>query len=77
MSNFIQSNFSITLPIDTTSSDKTLLNQIIFDLSGKEIIDVICNNFGISKFDVADSMTEDEIPDDVKTLLRQIVTMCS
>lgn len=76
MNRFIQANFNIILPEDTRSSERTLLNQVVFELRGKEIIDVICENYKISKFHIADSMIESEIPDDVRTLLNEIIEIC-
>lgn len=73
---FVQENFSIILPDDTRSSERTLLNQVVFELRGKEIIDVICNHYNISKFDIADSMLEEEVPDDIRKLLTEIIEMC-
>lgn len=55
-------------------------HQTIADLRAKEITYEKANNtearFGVTRFDIARAMNADEIGDDVRTLLEQIVTLC-
>jgi hypothetical protein len=56
-------------------------HQTIADLRAKEITYEKANNtearFGVTRFDIARAMIAGEICDDVKTLLQQIVTVCT
>jgi hypothetical protein len=47
----------------------------LFD-EGKPIISKICENYKLNKFEIAKEMRENEIFDDVKTLIHEIHEMC-
>ena len=67
----------LVYPADYKQSDRTLQNGRLFDADAKEILYPICNWFGINKYDIAKEMREDEIFEDVRTLIDELVAMCS
>ena len=46
------------------------------DADAKYILYLVCETLGINKFEIAEEIHEDEIFEDVKTLIDEIVTMC-
>lgn len=67
----------LVYPADYKQSDKTLTNGRLFDADAKEILYPVCEALGIDKFEIAKEMHEDEIFDDVRTLIDEIVAMCA
>ena len=63
----------IVVHADYKQSDKTISNGVLFDRDAKEFVSPICSHFGITKFDIAREMSEDEIFEDVRTLLNEIL----
>ncbi|SIT78355.1 ATP-dependent nuclease [Pontibacter indicus] len=74
----LQTKFSITFPSTTyLQSDQVTSNKVLFELEGKEIIECIENEFKINKHEIAKSMASTEIPEDIKTLINEVISMCS
>lgn len=48
----------------------------IFDLSGKEYINMYCNNYGVKKEDIVSSFNKDEVCNDIKTFLKELIEFC-
>ena len=67
----------LVYPADWAQPDKTLSNGRLFDVDAKEILYPVCDAFGIDKFDIAPEMREEEIFEDVKTLIDELVAMCA
>jgi hypothetical protein len=66
----------LVYPADYKLSDKTPTNGRLFDADAKEILYPVCEALGIDKFEIAREMHDDEIFEDVKTLINEIVAMC-
>ena len=66
----------IVINDDYKQSDRTLSNTPLFNLDAKELLDPICKHFNIDKFSIAKEMREEDIFDDVKTLINEIVELC-
>lgn len=67
----------LVYPADYKQSNKSLSNGRLFDADAKEILYPVCNALGIDKFEIAKEMHADEIFDDVRTLIDEIVGMCA
>ena len=63
----------VVVNVDYKQSDKTASNGVLFDRDAKELVYPVCEHFWISKFDIAREMREDEIFEDVRTLLNEIL----
>lgn len=61
---------------DCRQSDRTASNGWMFDADAKTILYPVCDALHLNKFDIAKEMHDDEIFDDVKTLIDEIVNMC-
>lgn len=75
--NFFQSH-GLVIP-DTHAmkqSDVQYNTNPFFNLSGKEYIKLFCMGRGIDKYDIAKEFTQEEICDDIKTILTEIQDMC-
>ena len=48
----------------------------IFDLSGKEYINMYCNHYGVKKEDIVSSFNKDEVCNDIKTFLKELIEFC-
>ncbi|MCR5574117.1 MAG: AAA family ATPase [Bacteroidaceae bacterium] len=70
-------SLGLVYPADYRQSDRTLQNGRLFDTDAKEILDPICATFGIDKYEIAKEMSADEIFEDVRTLIDELVVMCS
>ncbi len=76
--NQIRDRNGIAVPVDNyTISDRQPQIQPLFDVEGKVVIEPICTHFGITKLDIANAMTSEQVFDDVKTLIHEIIEMCS
>ncbi len=73
---YCQINHGIVFNVDYLQSDMSAPIRPLFDDS-KPIIENICQQFSISKYDIANAMTEVEIFEDVRTLLSEIVGICA
>ena len=49
----------------------------MFDRDAKEFVHPVFERFNLNKYDVAKEMTEDEIFEDVKTIINEIINLCS
>ena len=63
-------------PADYKQSDKNHSNGWLFDIDAKDILLPLCERFGINKFEIAQEMKSEEIFDDVRTLIDELVVMC-
>jgi len=58
-------------------SDMVDAAKPLFELQGKELIETFCAGYGFNKFDIAKEFSADEICQDVKTIITEIVEMCA
>lgn len=72
---FLQNSFGITINNNYLQTDKAPEIAPLFE-EGKPIVIGLCTNFKLKKIDIANEMKENEIFDDVKTLIRQIKVFC-
>lgn len=63
----------IVVQADYKQSDKTISNGVLFDRDAKELVSPICSKFRITKYDIAKEMNTNEIFEDVRTLLNEIL----
>lgn len=68
--------FGLTIPPDATATDMTPATENLFRYEAKQIFEYLEKKYGVNKFDVAKQMEAEEIYDDVKTLIDEIVLMC-
>lgn len=73
---YLNTEHGLAVPADIKNTDPSVNSEPFFDLDSKSVIDPLCKHFGIKKFDIAKEMTDAEIFDDVRTLIRDIVDMC-
>ena len=74
---YIRDDLSLIIPLDYKQSDKTPQNGWMFDRDAKEFVRPVFERFNLNKYDVAKEMTEDEIFEDVKTIINEIINLCS
>lgn len=74
---YIRDDLSLIIPLDYKQSDKTPQNGWMFDRDAKEFVHPVFERFNLNKYDVAKEMTEDEIFEDVKTIINEIINLCS
>lgn len=67
------STLGIVVQADYKQSDKTISNGVLFDRDAKELVSPICSKFRITKYDIAKEMNTNEILEDVRTLLNEIL----
>ena len=67
------STLGIVVQADYKQSDKTISNGVLFDRDAKELVSPICSKFRITKYDIAKEMNTNEIFEDVRTLLNEIL----
>lgn len=72
---YIQDTFGFIIHDNYLQTDKILPIAPLFD-EGKPIIESICTTYKISKLQIANEMKDDEIFEDVKTLVNQIRFFC-
>lgn len=70
------SNLSVVINEDYQQSDRTATNQSLFNNDAKAVLTPLCSHYNINKFDIAKEMHADEIFDDVRTLIDEIVLFC-
>ncbi|HSD15582.1 MAG TPA: AAA family ATPase [Flavobacterium sp.] len=73
---FLQDDFGLIIHENYLQSDKTAQIAPLFD-EGKPIVEGILNKYNISKLDIANEMNQEEIFEDVITILTQIVDLCN
>lgn len=73
---FIQQEFNITIGTNYNQSDRTDNNRVLFDIEGKKIIQKIEQQYRISKNDIAKEMATEEVFEDVRTLVNEIISIC-
>jgi energy-coupling factor transporter ATP-binding protein EcfA2 len=73
---FIQTEFSFSIPTGYRSSDRRSNTLAMFDTDGKIILSAIGKKFNITKYDIAKEMKPSEIFDDVQILIKEVITMC-
>lgn len=66
---YIRDDLSLIIPLDYKQSDKTPQNGWMFDRDAKEFVHPVFERFNLNKYDVAKEMAEDEIFEDVKTII--------
>lgn len=69
---------ALAIPDTNAMKQSDIQNNTIpfFNLSGKEYIELFCMGRGIDKYDIAKEFTQEEICDDIKTILTEIQDMC-
>ncbi|MGL4335396.1 MAG: hypothetical protein ACRCST_00780, partial [Turicibacter sp.] len=72
---FLSENHACIVHDDYLQSEKTLRNAPLFE-EGKPIIENICKQFNIKKHQIAEEMLPEEIFEDVKTLISEIIEFC-
>ena len=73
---YLNVTFGLVVPADIKNTEPSPTTDSFFDLDPKHVIEPICKNFGIKKYDIAKQMSDAEIFDDVKTLINEIISMC-
>lgn len=74
--NSFAATMGIVINPDYKQSDRTMSNAPLFDMDAKALLYPICNNYNIDKYSIAKEMHSDEIFDDIKTMIDEIVDMC-
>lgn len=67
---------SVVINEDYLQSDRTPSNQSLFQNDAKEMLDPLLRNLKIDKWQVIDEMTEEELFEDVRTMVDEIVAFC-
>jgi AAA15 family ATPase/GTPase len=69
--------FSLIIPEDEfINSDESDRLHPLYTVDAKRAFDILDTNFGVNKFKVAEAMSVEEIPLDVKTLIEKIIIIC-
>lgn len=66
----------LNFPLDFKSSIRSRSNDTLFDKDGHQVSKSIANKFGIYPKDIVKEMTADEVFDDIKTFLTELVDFC-
>lgn len=66
-----------TNPEHFMQSDRVDAMYTLFERPGKELIESFCREQSFNKFDIAKEFRADEVCQDIKTLLEEIITMCA
>lgn len=69
-------SLGIVINPDYKQSDRTVSNAPLFNMDAKALLDPICIHYGIDKYAIAKEMREEDLFDDVRTLVDEIVNMC-
>lgn len=72
---FIREKHSIVIPDESTITEQIPRNQALFDIYGKDFMATIESEYSINKYQIANEMNADEIFEDVKTLLNEIIQL--
>lgn len=73
--NFTES-LGIVINPDYKQSDLTASNAPLFNMDAKALLKPICDHFGTDKYSIANEMHTEDLFDDVRTLVDEIVNMC-
>lgn len=73
---FIVQRFSMIIPENYLQSERDEGLRVMFDIEGKTIMSGIESEFGKTKFQVAESFLEDDVFEDAKTLIDEIIQLC-
>lgn len=69
-------SLGIVINLDYKQSNRTVSNAPLFNMDAKALLNHICNHYGIDKYAIANEMHTEDIFDDVRTLVDEIVNMC-
>ena len=69
-------SLGIVINPDYKQSNRTVSNAPLFNMDAKALLNPICNHYGIDKYAIANEMHTEDIFDDVRTLVDEIVNMC-
>ena len=72
--NFLQDEFSISIPNNYQQSEMTNQTQVLFDTRSKEIMIQIENKYKVNKFDIASNYLATDVCDDIITLIDDLVS---
>lgn len=70
-------SLGIVINPDYKQSDRTVSNAPLFNMDAKALLGPICSHYGIDKYSIANEMYEEDLFDDVRTLVDEIVNMCN
>jgi hypothetical protein len=74
---FLSHNFGIAISGRFTQSNISDALAPLFDYYAKTITDRIERDFQKTKYDIANEMSIEEIPEDIETLIKEIIVMCN
>jgi AAA15 family ATPase/GTPase len=69
-------SLGIVINPDYKQSDCTVSNAPLFNMDAKALLNPICDHYGIDKYAIANEMHTEDLFDDVRTLVDEIVNMC-
>ncbi len=69
-------SLGIVINPDYKQSDCTVSNAPLFNMDAKALLNPICEHYGIDKYAIANEMHTEDLFDDVRTLVDEIVNMC-
>ena len=69
-------SLGIVINPDYKQSNRTVSNAPLFNMDAKALLNPICNHYGIDKYAIANEMHTEDLFDDVRTLVDEIVNMC-
>ena len=69
-------SLGIVINPDYKQSDRTVSNAPLFNMDAKALLNPICDHYGIDKYSIANEMRTEDLFDDVRTLVDEIVNMC-
>ena len=72
---YLQQNHGVVINDDYLKTDKSPQIAPLFE-EGKPIIEGICDKYSIKKIDIAREMKSEEIFEDIKTLIAEIISIC-
>ncbi len=72
---YLQQNHGVVINDDYLKTDKSPQIAPLFE-EGKPIIEGICDKYSIKKIDIAREMKCEEIFEDIKTLIAEIISIC-
>lgn len=73
---FLLNNHGLVVPIDFKSKNRTPALAPIYDADGHEVLNGICEEFHIKQDKIVSEMKADEIFDDVKSFLQELIRFC-
>lgn len=73
---FFRDEQGLVFNADFKSKDRSASNDSLFDKDGHKVADALHATFGLTTADIAKEMRADEIFDDVKTIISEIIELC-